>query len=107
MKVDVMKADHHGSCNGVTNAYVNALNPARVLAGVSAGNSYGHMHTQAKDLFTAHGKPWYRTDGNGTVVMTTPGTPGGGYTVSVGKGTSSMSGTADRASTQTQCNPVP
>jgi competence protein ComEC len=107
MKVNVMKADHHGSCNGVTNAYVNALNPSRVLAGVGATNTYGHMHTQAKDLYTAHGKPWYRTDGNGTVVVSTPGTVGGGYTVSVLKGSSSMSGSGDATSTQTQCNPIP
>ena len=107
MKVDVMKADHHGSCNGVTNAYVNALNPARVLAGVGASNSYKHMHTQAKDLYTAHAKPWFRTDGNGTIVITSPGTPGGGYTVSTGKGTSSMNMATDGASTQTQCNPIP
>ena len=107
MKVDVLKADHHGSCNGVTNAYVNALNPARVLAGVGANNTYGHMHTQAKDLYTAHGKPWYRTDGNGTVVVSSPGTVGGGYTVTTLKGTSSMSGAGDKTSTQTQCNPIP
>ena len=107
MKVDVMKADHHGSCNGVTNAYVDALNPVRVLAGVGTSNSYGHMHTQAKNLFTAHGKPWYRTDGNGTIVVSTPGTVGGGYTVTVQKGSSSMSGASDATSTQTQCNPIP
>jgi beta-lactamase superfamily II metal-dependent hydrolase len=107
MKVSVLKADHHGSCNGVTNAYVNAVNPAWVLAGVGATNTYGHMHTQAKDMFTSHGKPWYRTDGNGTVVVSSPGTPGGGYTVTVGKGSASMSGAPDRTSTQAQCNPVP
>ena len=107
MKVTVLKADHHGSCNGVTNAYVDATNPAWVLAGVGATNTYGHMHTQAKNVFTAHGKPWYRTDGNGTVVVSTPGTPGGGYTVTVGKGSASMSGSPDRTSSQAQCNPVP
>lgn len=107
MKVNVLKADHHGSCNGVTNAYVNTVNPAWVLAGVGATNTYGHMHQQAKDLYTAHAKPWYRTDGNGTVVITAPGTPGSGYTVAVQKGSSSMSGSTDRTSSQTQCNPIP
>ena len=107
MKVNVMKADHHGSCNGVTNAYVTALDPSWVLAGVSAGNSYGHMHSQTKTLLTAHGKPWYRTDGNGTVVLSTPGTAGGGFTVTTQKGSTSMAGGADRASTQTSCNPIP
>ena len=107
MKVNVMKADHHGSCNGVTNAYVNALDPSWVLAGVSATNTYGHMHTQAKTLYSAHSKPWYRTDGNGTVVLSTPGTAGGGFSVTVQKGSTSMSGAGDRACSQTQCNPIP
>ena len=107
MKVNVMKADHHGSCNGVTNAYVNAIDPSWVLAGVSATNSYGHMHTQAKTLYSAHSKPWYRTDGNGTVVLSTPGTAGGGFSVTVQKGSTSMSGAGDKASSQTQCNPIP
>lgn len=107
MKVNVLKADHHGSCNGVTNAYVNATTPTWVLAGVGATNSYGHMHTQAKALYAAHGIPWYRTDGNGTVVVSTPGTVGGGFTVMVQKGTSSMSGAPDKPSTQAPCNPIP
>ncbi len=107
MKVNVLKGDHHGSCNGVTNAYVNTVNPDWVTASVGATNTYGHMHTQAKDLYTAHGKPWYRTDQNGTIVFRTPGTAGGGYTASVLRGSSSMSGSPDRTSSQTQCNPVP
>lgn len=107
MKVNVLKADHHGSCNGVTNAYVNATNPTWILAGVGATNSYGHMHTQAEALYSAHGKAWYRTDGNGTIVLSTPGLIGGGYTVSVQKGTWSMSGAGDKPSTQSACNPIP
>ncbi len=107
MKVDVMKADHHGSCNGATNAYVNATNPSWITGSVSSTNSYGHMHTQAKDLFRAHGKPWYRTDENGTIVFRSPGTAGGGFTVSVLRGVASMSGAGDASSSQTQCNPIP
>jgi beta-lactamase superfamily II metal-dependent hydrolase len=107
MKVNVLKADHHGSCNGVTNAYVNATNPSWVTASVANSNTYGHMHNQAKALYTAHGKPWYRTDQNGTITIRTPGTPGGSYTVSVLKGTTNMSGGSDATSTQTQCNPIP
>lgn len=107
MKADVLKADHHGSCNGVTNAYVNTVNPAWVTASVGASNTYGHMHTQAKTLYTNHGKPWYRTDQNGTIVFRSPGTVGGGFTVSVLRGVTSMSGPSDATSTQTQCNPIP
>jgi beta-lactamase superfamily II metal-dependent hydrolase len=107
MRVTVLKADHHGSCNGVTHAYVQATNPSWVTASVGATNSYGHMHTQAKDVFTSWAKPWYRTDLNGTITFRTPGTPGGGYTVTPQRGGSSLNGSPDRASSQTQCNPVP
>jgi beta-lactamase superfamily II metal-dependent hydrolase len=107
MHVSVLKADHHGSCNGVTNAYLNATNPIWILAGVGATNSYGHMHAQAKTLYAAHGTPWYRTDGNGTVIVFTPGTAGGGFTVTVQKGSSSMAGGGDKPSTQGDCNPIP
>jgi competence protein ComEC len=107
MRVTVLKADHHGSCNGVTNAYVDALRPAIATASVGAINSYGHMHEQAKTLYRAHHIPWYRTDQNGTIELRTPGTPNGGYTVRVQRGTTNMSGPSDKRSTQAQCNPVP
>ncbi|CAN5149845.1 hypothetical protein BH09GEM1_BH09GEM1_22470 [soil metagenome] len=107
MHVKVLKADHHGSCNGVTNAYLNALTPQYVTASVASSNSYHHMHTQAKTMYSAHSEPWYRTDGNGTIVFRTPGTPGGSYTVTTLKGTTNMSGASDAASSATECNPIP
>ncbi len=107
MQVKVLKADHHGSCNGVSNAYLTATNPQYVTASVASPNGFKHMNTQAKSMFTAHAKPWYRTDGNGTIVFKTPGSAGGGYTVTVLKGTTNMSGTSDAASVATECNPIP
>ncbi|MBW3571896.1 MAG: lamin tail domain-containing protein [Gemmatimonadetes bacterium] len=103
MDVDVLKADHHGSCNGVRSRYVEMLTPDWVTFSLLADNSYGHVHTQTKELFTQYGRPWYRTDQNGTITIRTPGTPGGGYTISVTRGTQNASGPADRASTQTAC----
>jgi hypothetical protein len=47
--------------------------------------------------------PWYRSDGNGRITFTTPGTPGGGYSVAVEKGTASMNGAADDTSSQPEC----
>jgi competence protein ComEC len=96
MKVDVIKADHHGSCNGVTAQYLRILHPAWAIASLAAENDYGHMHAQAKAMYTAAGLPWYRTDQNGTVTITSPGTPGGGYTVHVDRGQENMSGPSDR-----------
>lgn len=107
MKVNVLKSDHHGSCNGVENRYADLTNPDWVTMSVGATNTYGHVHNQTKTLWSARGKPWYRTDGNGTITFRSPGTPGGGYTVAKGKGSASMSGSPDATSSQTGCNPIP
>jgi len=107
MRVDVLKADHHGSCNGVTTAYLNAIKPQFLAASVGAVNSYGHMHTQAKALYRAQHIPWYRTDQNGTIEFRSPGTPGGKFTVSVKRGVRGMKGPSDKHSTQAECNPIP
>ena len=107
MKVNVLKSNHHGSCNGVTNRYADLLNPDYATMSVGASNTYGHVHNQTKTLWTAHAKPWYRTDQNGTITFRSPGTAGGGYTVSVGKGAVSMSGSTDANSGATACNPIP
>ena len=104
MKVNVSKADHHGSCNGITDAYYNMLQAQYVVVGVGNVNSYGHMHNQTKSELTKLGKPWYRSDQNGTITIATPGTVGGGYTISVGKGTTNMSGASDATSSQTVCS---
>ncbi|HTJ22641.1 MAG TPA: MBL fold metallo-hydrolase [Gemmatimonadaceae bacterium] len=107
MRVDVLKADHHGSCNGVTNAYLNALRPRDLVVSVGAVNPYGHMHTQAKAVYRAHGIEWYRTDQNGTITIESPGTAGAGYHVSPQRPGTNRSGPADRRSNQSQCRPIP
>jgi competence protein ComEC len=103
MHVNVLKADHHGSCNGVTGAYLEALRPDVVVASVGAINSYGHMHEQAKAEYEAERVPWYRTDQNGTIVIRSPGTPRGRYTITVQRGATDMSGPSDKYSTQKAC----
>jgi competence protein ComEC len=107
MQVDVLKADHHGSCNGVTNAFLDATHPSIVTASVGAMNSYRHMHEQAKATYRAHAIPWYRTDQNGTIVIRSPGVRGERFSVSVQRGSKDMDGPSDARSTQGQCNPVP
>lgn len=107
MQVAVLKGDHHGSCNGVSSWYLRATNPDWVTLSVGRDNGYGHVHAQAKDLYSRFGKPWYRTDENGTIEFRSAGTAGSGYTVTVLRGTASMSGNGDRASTQGDCNPMP
>jgi competence protein ComEC len=103
MRVDVLKADHHGSCNGVSDRYVDLIRPSLLVVSLGAVNDYGHMHAQAKSLYQRHGVPWYRTDQNGTITIRSPGVPGGGYSVSVERGVQNESGPSDRRSTQPGC----
>jgi competence protein ComEC len=103
MRVSVLKADHHGSCNGVTPSYLAITNPQWVVASVGAQNEYGHMHTQAKEIYRAAGIPWYRTDQNGTITIRSPGTPDGGYTITPAHPGTDQNGPSDRRSRQVAC----
>jgi competence protein ComEC len=103
MRVSVLKADHHGSCNGVTAHYLELVQPRWVVASVGARNEYGHMHTQAKAIYRAGGTPWYRTDRNGTITIRSPGTPASGFTITPENPGTDLSGPSDRTSHQVGC----
>lgn len=103
MRVDVLKADHHGSCNGVTDLYLDQLRPSLLVASLAAVNDYGHMHTQAKAMYRRHDIPWYRTDQNGTITLRTAGMPGSRYAITIEHGVKNMSGPSDRRSTSPEC----
>lgn len=103
MRVDVLKADHHGSCNGVTGRYLALTRPAWVLVSVGAANDYGHMHRQAKEIFRAAGVPWYRTDRNGTITVRSSGVAGDAFSVTPSRGGEDMDGPGDRRSRQPEC----
>ncbi len=103
LRVDVLKAHHHGSCNGVTSRYLRLTRPAWVVASLGANNAYGHMHSQAKRTYRRAGTPWYRTDMNGTVTIRSPGIEGGGFTISPDREGVNLNGRSDRASRQRQC----
>jgi len=103
IRVNVLKADHHGSCNGVTPRYLSFLRPRWVIASLGAQNDYGHMHTQAKNIYREAGVPWYRTDQNGTITIRSPGTIGGGFTIDPERSGTSLDGPSDRVSRQLDC----
>jgi competence protein ComEC len=103
MRADVLKAGHHGSCDGVTRRYLALIAPDWVIVSLAAHNEYGHIHQQAKATYTAAGIPWYRTDQNGTITIRSPGTRGGGYTITPQRGSRSANGPSDRRSTQPDC----
>lgn len=103
MSASVLKANHHGSCNGVTDRYLALTRPSWLIASLGAANGYGHMHTQAKSVYRRNRVPWYRTDMNGSVTIRAPGMPGSGFTITPDRGRVNLSGRSDRRSTQRQC----
>ncbi len=103
MRVNVLKANHHGSCNGVTPHYLALTDPQWAVASLGARNDYGHMHTQAKKIYRAAGVPWYRTDQNGTITIRSPGTIGGGFTIISQRDGTDLDGPSDRVSRQDGC----
>ena len=103
MSVDVLKADHHGSCNGVTAHYLALVKPKWAVVSVGARNGYGHMHRQAKTIYRSAGIPWYRTDQNGTITIRSPGTAGAGFTITPERSGTNLNGPGDRVSGQFGC----
>ena len=103
MRVDVLKADHHGSCNGVTPRYLELTSPSWVVASVGAVNDYGHMHEQAKAEYRAAGIPWYRTDQNGTITIRSAGVAGSGFTITPSRSGQNLNGPSDRRASSRGC----
>ena len=103
MDVRVLKAGHHGSCDGMTSRLLDLVTPEWVVVSLDEGNDYGHMHAQTKGLLRSRGIPWYRTDRNGTITIRSPGRDGSPYTIVPQRGARSLDGPADRRSRQAEC----
>lgn len=101
MDVDVLKANHHGSCNAMDGNYLSRLTPSLVIFSLAAPNDFGFVHTQTTALLRDRGIPWYRTDVNGTITITVPRL--GAYSVQPSRGGTGEAGAGDRASTQRAC----
>jgi len=68
--VEVYKAAHHGSPNGDSAESMATFDPETVVISVGLDNSYGHPSPEALALYDGVGARIYRTDLNGTVVVT-------------------------------------
>jgi competence protein ComEC len=82
-EVDVLKAAHHGSRNGVTPAWLARTRPDVVVVSLAADNSYGHPHAAAMRYYCASGRRVYRTDQHGDVSIRVD--TAGAYTVEVAR----------------------
>ncbi len=70
---DVLKVGHHGSETSSTNAFLNAVTCEYAVISCGTGNDYDHPTQAALDRFKLHSMTVYRTDKNGTIVLTIDG----------------------------------
>ncbi len=73
VSADVLKVGHHGSDSSTSEKFLNRVSPEYAVISVGEGNSYSHPSETVLSRLEAAGAQIYRTDLNGTVVMTTDG----------------------------------
>jgi competence protein ComEC len=73
LKAEVYKVAHHGSHNGTDAALLERIRPRVALVSCQLGNDYGHPHREALEALTSASVPIYRTDLQGTLILTSDG----------------------------------
>lgn len=73
LNAEILKVAHHGSSTSSTSTFLAAVSPQVAVISVGAGNAYGHPTAQTLARLGAAGAVIYRTDLNGTVIVTTDG----------------------------------
>ena len=68
--VEVLKVGHHGSDTSTSADFLSAITPEDAVISVGTGNTYGHPHQETLDRLAAAGVTVYRTDQDGTVLLT-------------------------------------
>jgi competence protein ComEC len=68
--VEVFKVGHHGSDTSTSADFLSAITPEDAVISVGTGNTYGHPHQETLDRLAAAEVTVYRTDQDGTVLLT-------------------------------------
>lgn len=92
---DILKVGHHASRSGSGEAFISAVSPEVSIIEVGAGNDYGHPHAEILDRLQK-ASTVYRTDLDGTIIVTTDGST---YTVTTEKTGTISSGNGAYTST--------
>ncbi|MCL6574345.1 MAG: DNA internalization-related competence protein ComEC/Rec2 [Bacillus sp. (in: Bacteria)] len=67
LKVDVLKAGHHGSKTSSAESFIKQLKPNVTLISVGEKNRYGHPHQDVLERLTTINTTIYRTDQQGAI----------------------------------------
>ena len=71
LKADVLKVGHHGSVSSTSSNFLQAVSPEYAVIMCGSGNDYGHPHKET--LAALSGLEVYRTDSDGTIIISTDG----------------------------------
>lgn len=73
LDVEVLKVGHHGSESSTSEQFIKATTPKYAVISVGENNKYGHPDKDTINNLENAGAKVYRTDLDGTIVMTTDG----------------------------------
>lgn len=79
---------HHGSAVGTSSGFLSRVSPTVAVIEVGAGNDYGHPNQKTLIDIQNIGADVFRTDLDGTIIVTTDGTT---HTVTKSKDTAPVS----------------
>lgn len=73
LKSDVLKVGHHGSSTSSSLKFLKAVNPSVAIISVGNNNTYGHPSLQTLTSLKNMNIDTYRTDLNGTIILSSNG----------------------------------
>lgn len=73
LRADVLKVGHHGSRTSSSPAFLEAVAPRVAVISCGVRNRFGHPHASTLDALERSGARVYRTDRDGSVIVTTDG----------------------------------
>jgi hypothetical protein len=73
LDADILKVGHHGSSSASSAEFLEAVSPSVSVIEVGEGNEYGHPTAQTLTALQNTGSAIYRTDRDGSIMVTTDG----------------------------------
>lgn len=73
LDVEVLKVPHHGSKNGLVDAFLEKASPEIAVISVGKNNSYGHPHKEILTLLQRYNIRILRTDEQGAIEVVSDG----------------------------------
>ena len=70
---DVLKVGHHGSSSSSSNGFIKYVKPEYAIISCGVDNKYNHPHKETIDTFNHYETKIYRTDTQGSIVVSTDG----------------------------------